>query len=89
MQARICKQCLLRDMPEEELLKGIYDYIARISPDDKVDDQIYEKRLTICQNCDSLANGFCRLCGCFVEMRAAMKIRSCPHVPPRWKKHEE
>ena len=76
-------------MPEEELLKGIYDYIARISPDDKVDEQIYEKRLAICQNCDFLANGFCRLCGCFVEMRAAMKIRSCPRVPPRWKKHEK
>ncbi|MCI6019094.1 MAG: DUF6171 family protein [Clostridiales bacterium] len=26
----------------------------------------------------------CRICGCFVEMRAAIKVKSCPDVVPKW-----
>ncbi|MDY3745248.1 MAG: DUF6171 family protein [Lachnospiraceae bacterium] len=37
-----------------------------------------------CRQCDRLLNGMCRICGCFVEMRAAIKVKSCPDVVPKW-----
>lgn len=83
-QPRLCRRCLLRDMAEEELYLGIREHVARIPPEQKVSEAVLEQRLTICASCDELISGMCRLCGCYVELRAAMKIRSCPHVPAKW-----
>ena len=30
-----------------------------------------------------------RICGCYVELRAVMKIRQCPHVYPKWEKETQ
>lgn len=62
----------------------MYDYIANLNPEDKVTDEQYEQRLLMCRQCEHLLSGMCRKCGCYVEMRAAMKIRHCPDVPGRW-----
>lgn len=71
-------------MPEQEYFKNMYTYIERIPEDDKVSKQLYEERLEICKECEALLNGMCQLCGCYIEMRAVMKIRSCPAVPAKW-----
>lgn len=81
---RICKKCLLREMPEKALFKNMYDYIDNLAMEDKVDNQLYESRLEKCKECSHLLSGMCCLCGCYVEMRAVMKIRSCPNIPPKW-----
>ena len=81
---RICRKCLIRDMPEEAMYQDMYDYIARLPEEDKAEEALYEQRLQICRECEMLLSGMCRLCGCFVEMRAAIKKRSCPNVPQRW-----
>lgn len=83
---RYCKKCLLREMEEGEYFKNLYDYIQRLPADDKVSEELYEERLDICKDCDNLQNGMCRICGCYVELRAAMKVRSCPGLPSRWMK---
>ncbi|HIU76349.1 MAG TPA: hypothetical protein IAC62_10730 [Candidatus Pelethocola excrementipullorum] len=83
---RYCKKCLLREMEEGEYFKNLYDYIQRLPADDKVSEELYEERLNICKDCDNLQNGMCRICGCYVELRAAMKVRSCPGLPSRWMK---
>ena len=77
MTQRYCKKCLLRDMPEGEYFKNLYDYIAGLPKEDKVrrSARLYVK---------NLLSGMCRLCGCYVEMRAAMKVRACPRVPALW-----
>lgn len=85
---RVCRKCLLREMEEGEYFKNMYDYIERLPEDDKVPDEIYEKRLDVCKTCNNLLNGMCRLCGCYVEMRAVMKIRSCPGTPPAWTSYQ-
>lgn len=59
----------------------MYRYIANLVQEDKVSDKEYEKRLMTCRQCSHLLSGMCRKCGCYVEMRAAMKIRHCPDVP--------
>lgn len=81
---RICKKCLLRDMPEKEYFANMYAYIENLPEEDKVSDAKYQSRLEVCQDCENLISGMCRLCGCYVEMRAAMKVRHCPGITPKW-----
>lgn len=71
-------------MPEEDIYKNMYEYIERLPQEDKAEAELYEQRLQICKECEMLLSGMCRLCGCFVEMRAAIKKRSCPNVPQKW-----
>ena len=77
---RICKKCLLREMSEADTYKTMYEYIANLNPDDKTPDQEYETRLSQCKACDHLLSGMCRICGCYVEMRAAITHRHCPEM---------
>lgn len=86
MELRVCKKCLLRDMSEADYFKNLEQYIANLNEDDRVDQETYEKRLMICGVCEKQLNGMCRLCGCFVELRAALKVRKCPDLPARWEK---
>ncbi len=74
----VCKRCLLSQMD-----KGRYDQIvlralAAISDADRTCEKYYEERLHICRSCDNLISGTCLSCGCYVEIRAAMKKGRCP-----------
>ena len=44
----------------------------------KTPEEEYERRLSICKECEKLLSGMCRMCGCYVEMRAAIALRDCP-----------
>lgn len=81
---RFCKKCLVRDFDTGELFRTMQEYIARIEEDIKTPDAEYEKRLEICSGCDSLRNGMCGVCGCYVEMRAAIKNNYCPAIRKKW-----
>lgn len=52
---RICKKCLLREMDEAGFFQNMYDYIARIPADDKTPEEEYERRLSICKECEKAA----------------------------------
>ena len=80
-----CRKCLLRDMgTQEEFFGNLRKYIERIDEELKVPALVYEERLQECKECEKLANGMCRICGCYVELRAVMKKNICPMVHPRW-----
>lgn len=81
---RYCRRCLIRDTDQAVFFQNMYEYIRLLPEEDKVSSEEYERRLAICQTCNKLWNGMCGMCGCFVEMRAAMRIRSCPGIPDRW-----
>ncbi len=81
---RACRKCLLHEDSEEAYFEKLDAYIAGLNADDRVDQELYEKRLRICRDCPNMINGMCRLCGCFVELRAALKVRKCPDVERRW-----
>lgn len=81
---RFCRKCLIRDFSMDEYFKNLYEYIENIDADLKVEDAIYESRLAICKECDNLVQGMCRICGCYVELRAVMKKNACPMGSPRW-----
>ena len=84
MQQRFCRKCLLREMGEEEYFANLREYIQNIDEDLKVDHGEYERRLMLCKECENLLNGMCRICGCYVELRAVMKKNYCPDVEKKW-----
>ncbi|MBE5961048.1 MAG: hypothetical protein E7256_06615 [Lachnospiraceae bacterium] len=71
-------------MPESAYFSNLYEYIRQIDPDLKAEEKEYERRLSLCKECDNLMNGMCRICGCFVELRAVMKKNYCPGTKKRW-----
>lgn len=81
---RICRRCLTKEMPSADYFQTMYDYISQLDPDIKTPDDLYAQRLSCCKECDSLLSGMCRLCGCFVEMRAAISQNHCPGIHPKW-----
>lgn len=83
-EGRLCRRCLTREMPDSAYFQNMHDYIAGLDEFVRATDEIYESRLSTCKQCDSLLNGMCRVCGCFVEMRAAIAGNKCPAVHPRW-----
>ena len=80
----ICRRCLLSEIGEEALLQSLDELKAALPIDEKADSDEYERRLTICQNCDDLNSGTCMKCGCYVEFRALKKRMSCPHENRKW-----
>ena len=70
---RVCRKCLPGQKNEEAFYEDLSRYIQRMDEELKVDQQTYEKRLGICSSCERLMSGMCRLCGCFVELRAVQK----------------
>lgn len=79
-----CKRCLLKQLGGPDYFATIYDYIAALPDEIKTQSTEYDRRLAICLDCDCLINGMCRLCGCFVEVRAAKKHQSCPKDDTLW-----
>lgn len=79
-----CRKCLLKDMPEATYFKNLYDYIAGLDEDLKADSAEYERRLSLCKECDNLMSGMCRICGCYVELRAVIAKQACPDIEKKW-----
>lgn len=79
MEKRVCKKCLTREMGADEYFKNLHEYIAGIDKELKAEDMLYEKRLSVCKECELLLDGMCRSCGCYVELRAVMDKNICPN----------
>lgn len=76
---RHCYRCLLREMDEEAYMKQLHHYIELLDPDLRTAQGIYGDRLSVCKECDYLEAGTCQACGCYVELRAAVKKNRCPY----------
>lgn len=81
---RQCRRCLLKDGMDEEYYQSILEYIESLPEEDKADEELYGERLSRCTACDALVNGMCRLCGCFVEVRAAKFKQHCARSAEIW-----
>ena len=83
MEQRICTRCLLRELIDSDAskqaeLEMIEKYRDAIKQADRVTEEEYECRLSVCRQCDKLLAGTCGACGCYVELRAAVKTSHCP-----------
>lgn len=81
---RTCKRCLLMDIAPEEYLEHMRIYLNGLGEDVKTEEQLYQERLSLCKECPELRDGLCRICGCYVEYRAAIKAKTCPAIHPSW-----
>ena len=77
--ARFCRKCLPEQIQEGAYIDSLRAYVANLDPELKVEDGVYEERLAICSSCKMFTEAMCRACGCFVEMRGAMKKNHCPY----------
>lgn len=77
---RFCRRCLTRELmgEQKEYFRNLHEYIANLDAGIKADAAAYEKRLSLCKECDLLYEGMCRTCGCYVELRAAIAKNYCP-----------
>ena len=82
-------RCLLVEAGEADMARTIAEYVASLDESVRASDADYRTRLDICRECPELMNGTCRLCGCYVETRAAKKGQQCPMVPARWEKYSD
>ena len=71
------------------MARTVAEYVASLDENIRTPEDAYRARLALCQECPELMNGTCRLCGCYVETRAAKRGQKCPMVPARWSKIEE
>ena len=74
-----CYKCLLREMDEAAYMEKLHRYIVLLDDDVKAGETLYGGRLEICRACDYLEAGTCLACGCYVELRAAVKKNRCPY----------
>ncbi len=65
-------------MGEEAYREMIRRHGDIIKPGDRSDEALCKARLDICRECPKLNAGTCAACGCFVEIRAALKRSTCP-----------
>lgn len=76
---KICNCNIPKSLQEDMMAESIAAYAAGISPEEVVEDDVYEKRLEKCSACAALVGGLtCGHCGCFVLARARKKRMDCP-----------
>ena len=77
---RRCKKCLLREMADGvKIYESVRRMIEDLSDEERASEPVREERLALCKECDRLLEGMCTACGCYVELRAAMKEKDCPY----------
>jgi len=79
-----CKRCLLEETGQSELIRSLEELKAALPEQEKIEEGEYLRRLSICRQCDSLYDGTCSKCGCYVEFRALKKKMCCPHENKKW-----
>ncbi|MFA9381828.1 MAG: DUF6171 family protein [Acetanaerobacterium sp.] len=84
MERSVCRRCMLHELSQDAYFENVYEYIRSLDESIKASPQQYDSRLDICRSCDNLLNGMCKLCGCFVEMRAAVLKNTCAYTPAKW-----
>lgn len=79
-----CRRCLPDIGDTEDIKEAINQRIALLPEDVKSDNELFSKRLAVCDKCESLNQGTCAKCGCYVMLRAAKRHNHCPAVPAKW-----
>lgn len=74
----------MEDTDDQTLYEKIRRTVEQMDPDVRAEEAEYRRRLEQCRQCDRLLAGMCRVCGCFVEIRAANKNSFCPGERHRW-----
>ena len=75
---------MLYELADKAAYESVKSYIDALSPEQRVDDEEYRRRLEICRECDMFLSAMCRKCGCYVEVRAVRTDAHCPKTKSSW-----
>ncbi|MBR4914941.1 MAG: hypothetical protein IKZ42_06660 [Clostridiales bacterium] len=53
--------------------------LKALPPEDLTTEDVTAARLSVCKECEKINQGTCLACGCYVEIRAALKAGKCPY----------
>ena len=81
---KLCKKCLILESGDTDFYEHVQGVIRDIPEEQKTPGDEYARRLGICKGCESLVNGMCVLCGCYVEVRAAKQKQHCVKSRDVW-----
>ncbi|MDE6763368.1 MAG: hypothetical protein K2J73_06790 [Oscillospiraceae bacterium] len=79
-----CRKCLFEEIDRDGVYSSIKELISALTEEKRTEENEYRHRLEICRQCNSLGEGTCGKCGCFVELRAAKADMHCPHENHYW-----
>lgn len=81
-----CKGCRDTVRLSEGQMAQIFSETLKGKDVKPVSDDIYEKRLKTCGQCEALLYGTtCRYCGCLMPVKAKLYGAKCPHPgKPKW-----
>ena len=74
-----CTRCLLKDYSKEVYEHLIVEGLKALPAEDLANGDVTAARLSVCEACEKLNQGTCLACGCYVEIRAALKAGKCPY----------
>lgn len=75
----VCMCKIPQKLQKDQMYEAIAAYVRNIPAEQRTADDIYEKRLETCSQCEALVGGLtCKYCGCFVLARARKKSQQCP-----------
>ena len=74
-----CTRCLLKDYSKEVYDRLIVEGLKALPAEDLTTEDVTAKRLEVCKDCEKINQGTCLACGCYVEIRAALKAGKCPY----------
>ena len=84
---RYCRKCELAKQYGGGLEEYLLRYLAQLTPEEQAEDVTYARRLACCGKCTWYGEHMCRACGCYVQLRAAVKGQNCPYE--KWEQEGE
>lgn len=60
------------------VFRFIWALIKHIFLGERVSEEIYDHRMSICDSCDKKQNDTCGVCGCYVEYKSRWITEECP-----------
>ena len=82
-----CRKCFLEEIDPEAYERDIKRLLDLMEPEEKAKEPVVRERLAVCRTCSYLGRATCNACGCFVELRAALRDGRCPYG--KWKNGKE
>ena len=60
------------------ILRFIIALVKYLLWGERVDNETYDKRISLCISCEYLKNKKCGICGCYVKKKAKWSSEDCP-----------
>lgn len=79
MEKSKCKRCGLKTVLSEADIEKMISEVREMRGIKLADEGEYQRRLSVCMECEKLEYGStCALCGCVVHVRAMLRDGKCP-----------